>query len=239
MTAYATQQDVYTFGLPRGALGNPGRIVDSALASTSAVTLAEHGLSSGMSVTFRVSQGGALPAPLVAGTQYFVLYLSDSIFQISATLNGSPITFTTDGISAIVAADLPFAQILEFYSRFVDGFLPAHVVPLTAPYPITVVALVAQLSAKRLQIISGVISESMNDLELSAKAQLERYAKTIPLRDIAPTTKSANQSVNQSVPMSNPNPTPLSGGINTLTTTVVVSPGDPRGWAWQGSGVLP
>jgi hypothetical protein len=198
MTAYAAKKDVFKYGLPRGALGNPGRLVDSSLASTSVITLQEHGYDSGDAVTTRATEGGTLSAPLVAGTVYYVLYVTDSTFQLSLTPLGSPITLTTDGVSMVVASDLPFADVLEFYSRFVDGFLPAHAVPLPAPYPITVVAIVAELAAMKLQILSGLKSESMATYELAAKAQLERFARGIPVRDAAITTVPANLSVHKS-----------------------------------------
>jgi hypothetical protein len=195
MTAYAAQSDVYKYGLPRGALGNPGRLVDSALAATSVVTLCEHSFATGDAVTFRVTQGGTMAAPLVAGTTYYVLYLTDSTFQVSATPNGSAITLTSDAVSMLVSADLPFDDVLEFYSRFVDGFLPAHVIPLPTPYPITIVAIVAELTAKKIQILSGMKSGSMDESEIAAGAQLKRYAAGLPVRDAATTTQPANLSV--------------------------------------------
>lgn len=182
--AYATQADVYKFGLPRGALGNPGRIADSALAATSTVTLSEHGFSTGSPITFRVTEGGTMAAPLVAGTVYYAIYETDSTFQVSSTPDGeSPITLTADAVQMIVTADLPFSDVLLYYSRFVDGFLPAHAVPLPAPYPITVVATVAELAAKRLQILSGVLSGSMDEVEAAAAKKLARWAATLPVRD--------------------------------------------------------
>jgi len=195
VTAYAAISDVYSYGLPRGALGNPGRLVDSSLAATSAITLSEHGFVAGDAVSLRATAGGNLSAPLVAGTTYYVLPLDDSTFQLSSTPNGSPITLTSDGVSVVVTADLPFAALLEFYSRFVDGFLPAHMVPLPAPYPVTVVGIVAQLVAARVQILSGMTSGSMREAELSAKAQLERWTAGLPVRDAAPTTVSTNLAV--------------------------------------------
>ena len=115
MVAYAQESDVYTYGLPRGALGNPGRLVDSSLAATSTITLSEHGFATNDPISFRVPTGtnGALSSPLVADTLYYAIYRSDSTFQVAATPNGAPITLTTDAISAIVAKDLPFAQLLE------------------------------------------------------------------------------------------------------------------------------
>jgi hypothetical protein len=197
MTSYVTQADVYTYGLPRGSLGNPGRLVESILSSTSSAILSEHGLVNGDAITLRTptGSGGVLPAPLVAGTVYYVLYQTDSSFQVSATPNGAPITLTTDGVAVIVTKDLPFAQLGEFYSRFADGFLPAHVVPLQAPYPITVVGIVAQLVARRIQLLSGTTSESMDALEASAAKQLKRWADGLPVRDAAtPPNKPANLS---------------------------------------------
>lgn len=235
MVAYAAQSDVYTYGLPRGALGNPGRLVDSSLAATSTITLSEHGFSTGTPVSFRAPQGGSLSSPIVAGTTYYAIYLTDSTFQISATANGPPITLTTDATSMIVAADLPFAQVLEFYSRWVDNLLPAHVVPLPAPYPITVVGIVAQLAAQRLQILSGLTSESMHEQELAAKAQLERWAKTLPVRDAAGATVPANLAVAQT-------PAPgqaFSVSMGLAPNVVSGTPQDPRGWAVTGFDRLP
>ncbi len=85
--------------------------------------------------------------------------------------------------------------------------------PLTAPYPVTVVAIVAELAAKKLQQISGVTSVSVNEAEVAAKAQLQRWAKGIPLRDAAATA-------------------PTNLAVRATLGTV----SDPRGW---GSGSLP
>jgi hypothetical protein len=194
MVAYATEADVYTYALPRGALGNPGRLVASMLASNSTVELIESGFSAGSPISFRAADGGTLSAPLVAGTVYYALPITDSTFQVSATPNGSPITLTTDGVSVVVMQDLPWAGVGEFYSRFVDGFIPAHMVPLPTPYPVTIVGIVAQLMAKRMQILSGMTSESMDEVEKSAKYQLERWAAGLPVRD-APQNIAANLSV--------------------------------------------
>ena len=215
MTAYATRSDLYKFGLPRGALGNPGRIAASVLAATDTIELQEHGYATGDAVTFRATEGGTLSAPLVAGVLYYVLYLTDSTFQISATPSGSTINLTTDGVSMMVASDLPIDDVLEFYSRFADGFIPAHAVPLPTPYPITVVALVAELAAKKLQILSGLISESMKETEIAAGKQLERWAKTIPVRDAALTTIPTNLATHNSRPHQDRIGVPLFNGAFT------------------------
>jgi len=74
--------------------------------------------------------------------------------------------------------------------------------------------LVAELSSKRLMALAGHASESMNEAELSAKAQLERFATGLTLRD-ATATPPANKAA-------------VTSWVGTAT--------DPRGWP---SGVLP
>jgi hypothetical protein len=192
MTAYATRAHVYQFGLPRGALGNPGRLVDSALSSNSIITLNEHSFETGDAVYFRAADGGALAAPIVAGTAYYAIKVSESSFQVSTTPTGGPITLTSNAVSMLVWADLPFDSLLEYYSRFVDGFLPAEAVPLAAPYPVTVIAIVATLVAKRIQFLSGMTSASMDEAEAGAAKQLERYAAGLPVRDKAATQPQTN-----------------------------------------------
>lgn len=214
MTAYAQRRDVYKYGLARGALGSNARLVDSALAATDVVTLDNHGFETDDILIFRATEGGNLPAPLSAGTTYFAIRLTDATFQVAATQGGSAIDLTTDAVSTLVAIDLPFDDVLEFYSRWVDHFIPAHAVPFTAPYPVTVVAIVAELAAKKLQQIAGQTSVSVGEYELAAKAQLERFAMGLPLRD-ASATAATNK---------------------TVTATLVATGLDPRGW---GSGVLP
>lgn len=217
MTAYATKRDVFRYGAPRGSFVSEGRLVESSSASTNVLTLEGHGFETDDEVLVRAIEDGTLSAPLVAGTTYYVIRLTDSTFKLSLTAGGAAIDLTTSGVSMFVTIALPFDEILEFYSRFVDGFLPAHLVPLEEPYPITVVALVSELAAKKLQILSGVSSESMTATEIAAKAQLERWAKGVPLRDAA-ATASANKAIS-----------------STLGTAA-----DPRGWhAEDSSSVLP
>ena len=196
MTAYATRADLYRYGLPRGLLANPARLCASAEDTTDVFALDGHGFETGDLLLFRAEEGGTLPAPLAEGATYYAIRLSESTFKVSATLGGAAVNLTTDAVSALVAVALPVDEVLEFYSRFADAFLPAHLVPLPAPYPITVTALVAELAAKKLLLISGQTSASMTEIELGAKAQLERWALGIPLRD-GRATASANLAVSE------------------------------------------
>ncbi len=218
MTAYATARDLYTFGLRRGVLVNAGREVESSVASTNVLTLDGHMFETGDEVTFRTVEGsgGTLSSPLVAGTVYYVIRLTDSTFSLSATDGGAAIDITSNGSVMMVKAELPVDALLEAYSRFVDDFVPAHLIPFTTP-PVTVVRIVCELTAAKLLSLSGQSSVSMTEAEVGAKAQLERWVKGLPIRD-ASATPSANRAI-----------------VSTLSASE-----DPRGWCGSGgSGTLP
>ncbi len=211
VTAYATRSDLYSLALRKGVLGNDGREIASSIASTDTLTLNAHLFETDDAVTLRAAEDGTLSAPLVAGATYYAIRVTDNAFQLAATVSGAAIDLTTNGADMFVMSALPYDRLLEVYSRFVDDFIP-HLVPLTAPYPDTVVLAVCELTAARLMILDGKSSESMAGVELATKAKLERWAKGIPVRD-ATVTASANLAV---------------------CTTAEAS--DPRGW---GSGTLP
>jgi hypothetical protein len=179
-------------------LANPGRLCASALASTDRFELDGHGFETDDPIIFRAEAGGTLPPPIVAGTTYYAIRYNEQFFGAAASAAGSAIDLTLDGSAVVVATLLPFDEVLEFYSRFVDPFLPAHLVPLESPFPVTVTAIVAELTAKKLLILAGQKSESMTETELAAKAQLERWAKAIPLRD-ARATGPSNLAIAESI----------------------------------------
>jgi hypothetical protein len=214
---YATRADLYDHGLPRGLLANPGRRCAAASASTDTFELDGHGFETDTALIFRAEGSGALPAPLVAGTTYYAIRVTDSTFKVAATLGGAAIDLTASGTAVMVATPLPFDKVIERYSRFVDGCLPAHAVPLgvAEAVPIEVVAIVAELSAKKLLLIRGQSSESMKEAEIGAKAQLERWGKGLKIRD-ATATASTNLAYSESV-----------------------SAEPPRRWRWGGGGTLP
>ncbi len=203
----------------RGSLTSSSRVVASSTASTDTLELEGHGLETGDTLQLRATEGGTLSAPLVATTTYYAIKVDDSRFKVATSSAnasaGTAVDLTTTGVSMVLVVALPVDDVLEFYSRFVDGLLPAHAVPLASPYPVTIVALVAELAAKRLQLIAGTSSESMKEIEIGAQAQLQRYAAGIPLRDSRVTT-STNKAIH--------------------TTAGSTTTGDARGW---GSRSLP
>jgi len=64
-------------------------------ASPAVVTCSGHGLADDQEILFQTT--GALPAPLVAGTHYFVVAIDLDTFSVSLTAPGSTIDTTTDG----------------------------------------------------------------------------------------------------------------------------------------------
>ena len=78
---YCVAADLYSYGLPRGALVSPGRPVESVDASADSFELDGHGFAAGDAVQFRPVGGGTLPAPLVEGTTYYALPANDWRFR--------------------------------------------------------------------------------------------------------------------------------------------------------------
>lgn len=208
---YCSRADV-TARLPPGTVVSPAGILASCLASTDVLTYDGHGLETDDEVTVRAASAGTLSAPLVAGTVYYAIRLSNAAFKLAASAGGAAINITSDGVEMIVTREPKFDDVIEFVSRWADTFLPAHVVPLTAPIHPLVRGVVADVSAKRILNANGQDSAAVTAAELAGKAILERFAAGMPLRGGTAQT-----------------PSNLA-----ITATSVSSGSDPRGW---GSGL--
>ncbi len=216
---YPSRADFDAFGgLPDGALSNEGREVASSTAATDILVLSAHGLATDAPVTVRAVEGGTLSAPLVAGTTYYAIRLTDDTFKLSATPGGSPIDLTTSGVTMFVTKQLPIDLYLEAFSRWVEDCVPAHLVPFAVDtggaYPIFIRKIICQLAGAELLNRAGKDSAAVRQGQIDARAILERWGAGKPLRDPG-ITASANLAV-----------------TSTLSGTSV----DPRGW---GSGSLP
>lgn len=185
MTAYATRADLYRYGFPRGLLANPGRMIAAANATTNLLELDGHGFEDGDALLFRAEEGGSLPSPLVAGTTYYAKRLTDSTFQVSATVSGAALDLTSAGSSIIVSTSLEptIDAELEACSRIADTYVPAHAAPFTAPYPAEIVRCVAKLAAASLLEITGQSSALIQAGAAQTREELKRLATGIPLRD--------------------------------------------------------
>lgn len=207
---YCSRREVNA-AVPAGEIIGPTQLASSALASTDVISLEGHGLETDDEVLVRAIEGGSLPSPLVEGTGYFAIRVSNARFKLAATAGGAAINLSTDGVEVVVMREPAYDDVIEFWSRWADGVLPAELVPLTAPVHPLVRGIVAKLSAKELLGRAGKSSELVNVTDIAAKAMLERYAIGLPLRG-APTVGSAN-----------------------LAVTATAGDADPRGWGAGGT----
>ncbi len=216
MASYCEESDLYDFGLPRGAVPNPGRLAEGASASTDAITLGMHGFALDDEVVFRADGVNAsLPAPLVEGTTYYAKPVSQLSFQVAATAGGATIDLTTAGQYILVIAPLNVAAAIEWASAIIDDMLPAHVVPMTAPYSKQVVMTCAELAAAKLAARAGSIGASLTAVADAARKRLERWANGVPLRgENAPDTHTNTAASATSAALADPSGWSRYGGIN-------------------------
>lgn len=215
LSAYCSAADLYDAGLQRGALPSPGRLVAAINATTNVLSLDGHGFRDDAELLFRAETGGSMPSPLVAGTTYYAIVLTDATCQVAATAGGAAIDITTEGSLVVVSTPLPTQAAIEWASGMVDDFLPAHVVPLDAPYPAVVIAVTADLAVARLGVITGGSSADFIATKLAAaQKMLDRWAKGLPIRGAI---------------------VPTAAGLSTVAAATAT---DPRGWIPTG-GTLP
>lgn len=179
---YCVQADLYSFGLPRGAMPNPARLSASVSTSQDAINLDQHGFALNDPITLRAEGGGSLPAPLLEATKYYAIPITDSAFSVAATVDGAAINLTTAGARVLVIAQSPIAAAIRWASRVIDQSLPAHLVPLSAPIHELVVMTCAELAAAKALGISGGSSKSLADMTATTAARMAGWAKGQPLR---------------------------------------------------------
>lgn len=200
--AYAVASDLYSHGLPRGSLPNPGRLAASVDVTSNTFALDQHGFSLNDPVTFRAESGGTLPTPLAPGVVYFAIPVTDDAFALSVTASGSSVDLTTAGARVLVIAPLPIASAISWASRVIDNMLPAHIVPLVAPIPEIVVMTCAELAAGKLLRRQGAESKSLGEIVDAATKRLERWAAGIPIRGDSTAQTPANLAARASIPFS-------------------------------------
>lgn len=200
MSSYCDESDLYDFGLARGALTNPGRLVNSVDTTADTLKLDSHGFSTDVRVSFRAEALGTLPSPLAKDTDYFAIPVTGSTFSVAATAGGAAITLTTAGSNIVVITDIPVAAAIEWASGILDDMLPAHVVPLTAPFPDIIIATCAELAAGKLLSRTGSASESLATVIDNAMKRVARWGRGVPLRGTNAPTSRTNKSASAVVP---------------------------------------
>jgi hypothetical protein len=179
---YCSEQDVYSYGLPRGSVANPARLISAIDIATDTFTLTDHGFTELDRISLRADAGGERPLPVASGVQYFVVPVDDHHFQISTTQAGAPINLTEDGRRVLVVGKLPILSACEWASRIIDDSLPAHLVPLEDPIPDIVRMTAAELTAGKLGYFSGSSNNSLGELVDAAQKRLARWGRGVPLR---------------------------------------------------------
>lgn len=182
MSDYCDPADLYSYGLPRGALPNSGRPLRSASASADTFALDAHGFDVDDALRLRAEAGGSLPLPLEAGVEYFAIPVHDGAFKVSATAGGAAIDLQTNGSNFLVIAALPIAKAIAWASRVIDDMLPSHLVPLALPVAEIVRMTAAELAANKLLLRAGAASKSLTEIADQARKRLERWSKGVPIR---------------------------------------------------------
>jgi hypothetical protein len=195
---YCAPSDLYTFGLQRGAVPNPGRVVASADATANTITLDVHGFVLNDPVAFRAEAGGSLPTPLAEGSTYYAIPLTESTFSVAAAEDGAAVDLSSAGSRFVTIVPLPVDASIAWASRVIDDMLPAHLVPLEEPIPEIVRMTAAELAAHKIMAGKG-LSKTMGEMVDSARKRLERWGKGVPIRgENAPPP--ANKSISATVP---------------------------------------
>ena len=180
-SAYCSSADVYQ-AFPPGSFPNPGRLVSDVATSTEILTLDGHGLTADAPLLFRAESGGSLPSPLVAGTTYYAIPLTDSTFSVAAAAAGAAINLTTAGSGVVLIVNLPWDAKITEASSMIDDMLVAHVVPLD-PVPETIKRLTAELAGELMLQFCGSGSAALTDRIAATQKILDRMSKGANLRD--------------------------------------------------------
>lgn len=102
------------YGLNAGIAGGAGN------ATTDTIDFTAHGLVNGQRIYFSTAAvGGSLPAPLVAGTPYFVVNATTNTFQVESSIGGGAINLTTTGASVLIHTGF---RVPNLAARFPMGY---------------------------------------------------------------------------------------------------------------------
>jgi len=102
------------YGLGAGVTGGVGNTISDTIDFTA------HGYTNDQRLYFSTAiVGGSLPAPLVAGTPYFVRNATANTFQLSATVGGAIIDLTTAGSGILVHSQF---RVPNLAARFPMGY---------------------------------------------------------------------------------------------------------------------
>jgi len=204
MSSYCTIKDVYRW-VPRGSIQNPARLVSDINTTTDLMSLDGHGFLDDDELIFRAESGGTLPTGIVEGTTYYAIVVTDATFQIAASAGGSAINLSGTGTNVSVIIQAPWSDWITEASGEVDNTLPAHVVPLSSPYPPVVIAYVAGLVAEKALAWSGVTNSGVAARLVELRKELALWRKNgLPMRGTSAPTTNANMAISAATTSTDP-----------------------------------
>lgn len=188
--AYAAAADVYRLALPPGAL--QARRLDVSAAVGNRLRSSSHGLETDDVVTLALAGGSFLPAPLTVGTRYYVRRIDEHTVELALTAGGAELVLTSSvsGKFALVPSlDAAIEAHCETWSRWIDGKLVGHLVPLEEPYPAWVTYAAAVRAACSMLRSQGVgeSAQRIFDTEAELLKDIPALVRGTPLRDAAAT----------------------------------------------------
>lgn len=183
---YCSPSDLHSFGVPRGATPNPGRVLASA--ADDVCTLDQHGFETGDAVLFTPAGDGAMPGGLSAGVTYYAQRETEHTFRVRATAEGAAIAFDDAEDPLMVVAPVDRDSFIAWADRMIDDMVPGQAVPFddTDLYPDGVPEIVrmtsAELAAGKWLATTGAASRSLAEIVDLAMKRLERWSKGLPIR---------------------------------------------------------
>lgn len=189
MPAYCTRDDALAW-VTQGAVTNPRRVIAAVNTDTDTLALDDHRLKTGYEAQLWLPRNGAgeMAEPLIEGTVYYAIRLSDSTFQIAATpadaAAGSQIDITSEGCDMKLVAQIPWDAYIEGRSAKLDEQAIGNAFPLAdgEPVPIVVRDLVSiQVLGDAARFV-GSTDIDLSEEQERARKELEVWAKGKPLR---------------------------------------------------------
>ena len=113
---------------------SPSTVVTITLANPAVVTQTAHGYVAGQIVEFTTT--GALPAPIVASTQYFVINPATNTYQLATTVGGTAIDTSAATQSGVQTVHADPAVVTHTNHGFLDGQIVEFTTTGTLPAPI-------------------------------------------------------------------------------------------------------
>ncbi len=186
--------------------------MSTVVAATDILSLDEHCLETDDEVTFR-TENGTPPSPLVEGTTYYAIPLTDGTFKVSLTAGGSAVNLTTAGSNVLLCQETPFADFIETASSMVEERLTGHAVPITGTVPVSVEQCTAVFACELALEWCGQPTVGIQSKKSFAIEQLNKWARGVSIRGT------------NSPPKAN------------LASVVLSSSNDPRGWGTSDGGI--